>query len=181
MSRPQWETVWAFVVERALLEWAQEWSGSSVQQPGPVSPLRENIDFANSGLSSWSESLSPWPKKTQPVRKYSWDDPDTDQTRFGYLVMWSMLWFGQYSWKVNKETSRGQKSCWCSCLEVSKSDGKKLSCYFSIISMQRGWSWSYWWWEETGVEQISEMGLGWFKITRNVRSGFWCWKSLMSD
>ena len=41
--------------------------------------------------------------------------------------MWSMLWFGQYSWKVNKETSRGQKSCWCSCLEVSNSDGKKLS------------------------------------------------------
>ena len=94
MSRPQWETVWAFVVETAVLEWAQEWSGSSVQQPGPVSPLRENIDFANSGLSSWSESLShPDPRKhNQCEILLGWSRYRSNKVWLSRDVIYAVIW-----------------------------------------------------------------------------------------
>ena len=152
--------------ERAVLEWAQEWSGSSVQQPGPVSPLRENIDFANSGLSSWSESQLTLTQENTTSAKIllGWSRYRSNKVWLSRDVIYAAVIWTIFV-KSQQRNEPWPKSCWCSCLEGSNSDGKKLSCYFSIISMQRGWWWSYWWWEETGVEQISEMGLGWFKIT----------------
>ena len=181
-SRAQWDITSLLEREHCiLLLWAQEWEWSEecwAQQPGPVcrSSARKHW-FCK--FWAWAADLTLTQENTTSANiLQGWDK--SNKVWLSLVIYAVILDF----WKiVNKETSRGQKSCWCSCLEVivTVSEGKKLSCYFSIISMQRGWWWSYWWWQEPGGEQISEMGLGWLKITRNVRSCLWCLETLMSD
>ena len=162
--------------ERALLLWAQEWDVWRVLSPA-ARPSQSVLARKHWFCKFWAWAADQWVSHPDP-RKHNQceNNPGMRQIKQGLAISRDLCCdLDNFCEKSTKKRAVAKKVVdvrvwkW-----VTVRDGKKLSCYFSIISMQRGWWWSYWWWQETGVGQISEMGLGWFKITRNVWSCLWC-------